>query len=322
MLIDASRDKVQSLPYKACAVVDTPPSSHMSFRQEQGLGICSIENGQLCIRAPPVSMTVQGVLHASQERDLPTDAASLKFGIIQLLVDSSCRMYFGKSQTSLDYYQDDYFSVTEQSQNKALVSDLPLIDKITDNKQEQKQTDDRSDPAYSKYATSPALLEDVFKNQNVYCQLSMQDQPETGELDIEIPPSDSNPKLYLNRVEKRCLFRTMISIYKPGFGSKEVYPLYAVDWHFNVVATRHPNAKPNEIFKLSPLTPKATHDHDFIAYPLGKTPSFDFSSLTKIQIVEGKKIFESPNNVHKWSDTLVPVSSSSPVPSYEEETFV
>jgi hypothetical protein len=252
-------------------------------------------------------MIARGLQYPTVGKHLPTDAADWNIGFVQLLIDSKCKTFFGKSKTSIvsEWYQEDYFSLTKQASDHP-VSDFPLVDKITDDRQEQKQTVDKSDPAYSKDATSPALLQDVFKHRKVCVQLAMQDRPEENGLDLEISFQKPHepPKLYLNRVEKRCIFRTMLAVYKPGFCSKEFSPIAAVDWQYNVAATRDLNPKAKKPFKLTPMKSlDPDFKSDFINYSAGSVPAFDFSSLTKTQTVcekTGEMIFETPNNVQKW----------------------
>jgi hypothetical protein len=269
-------------------------------------------------------MVIQGVLQPGDGRSLPSDAANWKIGIVQVLLASSCKMYFGKSRGSpvSEYYQEDYFSQEGQKDPQTLESDLPLIDKIMDDKQDQHQTEQKCDPAYSTWATSFAKLEDVFENRNVYFQLSMQDQPTVEDLDIEI--SSPNLYLYLNRVEQRCKFRTMFAVYKPGFSSTDFFPLTAVDWQFNVAATRDPNT---ENFSLSALPLNSIAD--LTTYSLGTVP-FDLirSSFTKTICTKmnpstrncEEKIFETPISVHKWCEKLVPLQSS-PEPQSSPELY-
>lgn len=302
--VDALRGPPETIPYIPCTAVHSSREPKVTFRQESGNGTLHVHDGCLQVIAPGVSMTMKGVLQPTWE-DPPPNAAEWKIGILQVLQKGSCcRRYYGRTVNESEYLVEDYFS---KSQTDKEVNDLPLIDRMTNDNYRQKQTVNRFDPAYCLNASSLALLQQVYDGETVYCQLSMEDQPTTAIVALVYHPShDPNgPKYYLNRIEKKCHFTTMICIYKPGLASKSVYPLYAVDWYFNFAANRDKTQPDNFVY-----TPTKLRTVPFVVTSFNNCniARFECECIENDQCVktsrDGKKClettFESPNNAQQW----------------------
>ena len=258
--IDAEMGEQKLLPYKEARVVNGHDyKNRMSFRQEDCRATWTVCGDQLVVTAPGVSMQIAGFLLPTGT-EVPTDAGDWRIGILQVLLNGTCNAYYGKTKDGPNVCIEQYY----------FCPPLPLIDRITSKKGKQQPAAD-SDPAYSSSASSSARVKDVYSGKHVYCQLFMTDQPRRF---FPIRKCGSS-ECYLNSVDIKYKFRTMVCIYKPGFDSHLVLPLRAVDWHFSAHVTRNPTPTNKFIYDITPASPP-----QLVTYSQ-KTPPFDDKCLIK-----------------------------------------